>query len=229
VELDLTEQELRATATALLPKAAFVLDDFEDGDTVGWTGPEPTSIAWVDYIGAEGTSRSLRIDGYSSHFGGMHHDMGTAWSPTGLHFSVRPGSTSTMDAYFVASDVASYGVVGTLFFFADDDGRFKVASDVNYDCGPYVANTWYSVSFNIDWQCQVYDVFIDGTLRQFNVPLREYFGQTPDTIRYIDVYNWQSSTAWWDQIWVSTPGVSTMIFGDGFERGSTCGWSSAVP
>ncbi len=218
--------ELRATAKPL-SKAVFVVDDFEDGDLDGWTGPEPSCNAWVDFIGADGTDRSLRIDGASTHFGGMSYDMGPG-TPDGMFLYVRPGSTSTLDTYVVFSDAASYGTVGAIFFLADDTGRFVAVSDVSYDCGPYSAGVWYELGFNIDWKCEAYDVYINDTLKQFNIPLREYFDVKPDNIQFIDLYNWRYSTAWWDQVWGSTLGFSNMIFSDGFERGSTCGWSSTV-
>lgn len=216
--------QLWGMAGPLAQRAAWIIDVFDDGNADGWGGPSPGCSSSIDAPGAEASPGCLRIDGACGHFGGMFFDMSPG-TPTGLHLFVKSGSTAINDAYVVFSDAASRGTVGTIFFYAQDNGRFIAASDAAYDCGPYVADVWYSVDFNLDWQCEVYDVSINGELAAFNIPMREYFEQIPDNIQYLDLYNLESSTGWWDQVWVSTPGVSPLIFENDFERGSTCGWS----
>ncbi len=151
----------------------------------------------------------------------------TPVQPTGVSLYVRSGSTALNDTFVVLGDENTTTNNGAIYFFAHQSGNFAVSTAGNLlNLGPYTADTWYNVSFTVDWACEVYDVSIDGQLKEFNVPFRD-----PGVAEFseLHVFNYDSSTAWWDQIAFSGPPASMEIFTDGFERASTCRWSAVVP
>lgn len=207
-------------------RAIFIVDDFEDGLDPGWTDRPGTSTYTIDTIGALGTSQSLKITGGSGLYGGLVYDLGF-FEPTGISILVRSGSTTAADAYIVLGDDNVVVDNGAIFFWASNFGHFVVHTNgTTYSCGTYSANTWYQVDFVVDWDCKVFDVYVDNVLVQYNLPFRNpsiaHFSQ-------LHVFNIDPSTAWWDEILMSTPAPSTLIFADDFERASTCHWSSVVP
>ena len=57
-------------------KAIALIDDFEDGDLVGWAAPTGGCTAVNTALtGANGSSRSLRIDGDCAHYFGTWFDL----------------------------------------------------------------------------------------------------------------------------------------------------------
>lgn len=204
-------------------KAIWLVDDFEDGFSPGWIDPPGGTTGWIDSIGAAGTDHSLRIDGASGGFD-MWFDLVGA-QPTGINLFVRSGSTSSADAYVVLGDDDTASNAGSIFFYAHHEGQLSVYTDGQlFSCGAYTADTWYDIGFTVDWQCQAFDVYVDGTLRQYNLPFRN----PADFFSQLHVLNFHNSTAWWDQITMSSPPPGMFIFGDGFERESTCRWSATV-
>lgn len=208
-------------------KAIALIDDFEDGDLVGWAAPTGScSAVNTPLTGANGSSRSLRIDGDCAHYFGTWFDL-VNFQATGVSFWVRSGSTFLIDAYVVLGDdnvTTDNGVV----FFAAYFGRFVIwgPGGTVYDLAPYVANQWYWVNLTLDWVGRNVDVSIDGVPWQYNLPFRS---QTATTLTKLHFYNFHSSTAWLDDIVMSSPPPSLDLFENGFESADTTGWNRAVP
>ena len=228
-QLEAARARLEATtvrSVAVEPRAAWLVDDFEDGLDPGWTDV-PGGGTWsIDTIGAAGTGHSLEIVGGGSLYSGLRYDM-AEWQPTGVTVHVRSSSTTTHDGYVVLGDAATESNNGVIFFYAQGNGNLSVVTNggINYSCGAYAADTWYDVHFVIDWSCEVFDVYVDGVLKQYNLPFRN----PAAGISELHVFNADvAASAWWDQIAMYTPGVSFEIFSDAFERGSSCHWSATV-
>lgn len=208
-------------------RAAWIVDDFEDGNIDGWIdeggGACSASTSAVAAFGAY----SMRIDGACAHHLGRYLDI-IGSRPTGVNVWVRSNTVDTHDTYFILGDYESgpAGNSGAIYFHGSASGAWSVFDGVSgLTCGPRNPDQWYQVSFVVDWACKMYDVRIDGVLKQSNV---SFYHVATESFDRIHVYNWSSTTARYDQIGFSTPGVSPLIFEDDFERGSTCRWSAVV-
>ena len=209
-------------------KAIALIDDFEDGDLVGWAAPTGACTAVnTPLIGANGSSRSLRIDGDCAHYFGTWFDLFN-FQATSVSFWVRSGATFLLDGYVVLGDDNVTTDHGVVFFAAASNGRFIIwgPGGTVYELAPYVANQWYQVGLTLDWVGRTVDVFIDGVAWQYNVPFRS---QTATSLTRLHFYNFDNSTAWLDYIIMSSPPPSLDLFENGFESADTTAWSLAVP
>jgi hypothetical protein len=128
----------------------ILFDDFEDGDTNGWS-PSPTSCATVSVnstLGAASTARSVQF-------------RVTQTCPTDSYFtrSLSPTQVRAV-GYWFRTSLVGYGIVLEL-----------VAQNVAFAHANTVAltrlssNVWYYMEIkNIDYQAQTFDVFLDGVL-----------------------------------------------------------------
>ncbi len=209
-------------------KAIALIDDFEDGDLVGWAAPTGGCTAVnTPLTGANGSSRSLEVAGECNHYGGVWYDL-VDFQATGITFWVRSGSTSKHDAYVVIGDDLAATNNGIVFFFASASGYFVLVGEnsVQYVLAPYVAGQWYRVDLTLDWVGRTIDIFIDGVPKQFNVSFRS---TSTTTLTRFHFYNFQDSTSWLDYIVMSVPPPSLDIFVDGFESADTTAWSFTTP
>jgi len=209
-------------------KAIALIDDFEDADLVGWAAPTGNCIAINTLLtGANGSSRSLQVDGACGHYQGPWFDL-VNFQATGVSFWVRPGSTFLADTYVVVGDDNVTSNNGVVFFYADSTGHFRLVgpSSEHYSLAPYVANQWYRVDLTLDWVGRTVDVFIDGVARQYNVPFRS---PATTTLTQLHFYNYDNSTSWLDYIVMSSPPPSLNIFENGFESADTTAWSLTTP
>jgi len=207
-------------------RAAWIVDDFEDGNIDGWIDEGGGACsASISTIAALGTY-SMRVDGACGHRLGRYYDV-TGSRPTGVSVWVRSNTVNTFDTYFILGDADSGpgGNSGAIYFLGTASGNWSVFDGHDIPCQARNPNQWYRINFNVDWACKMYDVSIDGVLRATNVP---FYYEATESFDQIHVYNWDSTTARYDSIGFSTPAISDLIFEDDFERGSTCRWSSVV-
>ncbi len=94
------------------------------------------------------------------------------------------------------------GTTGTsnqmaMVYFKSDTTLWVVDGGSGFNLGNYVASTWYHIEFtNIDWTSHTFDASLDG------VPVvtgRDFRGPIPSIDR-LDLYHYQSTTGWWDEI-----------------------------
>ncbi len=209
-------------------KAIALIDDFEDGDLVGWAAPTGGCTAVnTGLTGANGSSRSLQVDGACGHYQGPWFDL-VNFQATGVSFWVRPGSTSLADTYVVIGDDNVTNNNGVVFFYGHSTGQFVLIGPGidDYFLAPYVANQWYRIDLTLDWVGRTVDVFIDGVARQYNVPFRS---PATTTLTQLHFYNFNNSTAWLDYIVMSSPPPSLDLFENGFESADTTAWSLTTP
>ena len=210
------------------PRAAWIVDDFEDGNIDGWIDEGGGACYGIDvgHCGERGLQhargRSLRT------YLGRVLDI-TGSMPTGISFSVRADTVNTFDTYFVLGDSASGsgGNTGAIDFPGNPDGTWSVFNGtdlfvwqsqsgsvvhrlVSALIGPARCTTFRSTACASRAMCPFYYVATEAFDR-------------------IHVYNWSSATARYDEIYFYTPGVSPLIFEDDFERGSPCRWSAVAP
>ncbi|HSO21334.1 MAG TPA: hypothetical protein VLT81_00420 [Chondromyces sp.] len=209
------------------PKAIALIDDFEDGNLVGWAAPTGAcSAVNTGLTGADGSSRSLRIDGACAHFAGPWFDLGS-FQATGISFWVRSGSTNLTDTYVAFGDDNIASNIGVFVLAALNNGRFVLFSPgAEYELSAYVANQWYRVDLNLDWVGRNLDIFIDGVARQYNVP---FISSTTNTLNRLHFYNFDNSIAWLDTIIMSSPPPTLEVFENGFESADTTAWSLTTP
>lgn len=208
-------------------KAAWIVDDFEDGNIDGWVDEGGGACyATTSAVAASG-AYSMRVDGACGHMLGRVLDI-TGSMPTGISFSVRADTVDTYDTYLILGDSNSgyVGNPGAIDFHGRPDGTWVVFNGTGYSCGNRNAAQWYDVSLNVDWACKMYDVSIDGVPKASNIP---FYHTNTEAFDRIHVYNYDSATGRYDDIYFYTPGVSPLIFEDGFERTSTCRWSVVSP
>ncbi len=209
------------------PRGGFTLDDFEDGDLEGWATPPgvpfPCTIT-NDTIGANNSSRSLRMDGGSFAGAGTSHDF-SGLSVGTLVYWVRSSSTELSDGgMFLSNEDGSDAIVSVIM--ADDGYFYATNSGSDYQLIPYEADTWYSVEIYIDWIGKTYGILINNNTVARNLG----FGDVgAEDIGRIHFWNISDSTAWWDEIRYYPYYTSSWIMEDGFESADDTGWTSSSP
>ena len=218
-ENTITPAFVPAEETQSADRAAYIVDDFEDGNINGWAGEGTHNCSAFISTEAPFGSYSMAVDGACFPFNGYYFDVGNA-APTDVYLYVRSATTDTTDTFFVLGE--DFHEVVT---FKGMAGDWAVYDGANHSCGPRNPGQWYYVHFVIDWSCKVYDVNIDGQPKLTNV---NFYDPAVSGISRIHLFNYDATTAWYDEIYFGTPGVSTLIFSDDFERAATCHWSSVV-
>lgn len=208
-------------------RAAWIVDNFEDGNIDDWIDEGGgLCTASTSAVAASG-SYSIRVDGACAHRLGRVLDISGSM-PTGISVSVRSDTVNTWDTYLILGDEQSGpgGNEGAIYFLGNESGDWFVSNyDGAFSCGTRNAGQWYDIDFNVDWACKMYDVSVDGVVMQRNI---SFVHEPTDSFDRIHVYNFSNATARYDDIYFSTPGVSPLIFEDDFERTSACRWSVVV-
>ena len=168
-------------------------DDFEDGDYAGWVTESGSYTRQVtDSVAANSSSRSLSlIGGANAHYNGVSKTF-AGITPDRVEFYVRSASTTAADAYFVLKNDSEWVV----FFYAKGDSQMGVYDGDVFHAAPYVANQWYKITFLFNWTEQTLDYYRDDALVASNIPFRE----SGASLTRLDLYNFNDSQAWWDEI-----------------------------
>jgi hypothetical protein len=146
---------------------AIFSDDFEDGNSTGWTNTSAiytTITTTVTSPGANGTADGFHLAAtatFVSSTVGTTHTI-PASAPTYVSFWGEVPTATTI----------AYLEVGTVFTVGfGSAGKFTGAGSTP---GSYAANTWYHFELkNIDWVSGTYSVYVNGTLQgsgTFTVP-----------------------------------------------------------
>lgn len=186
-----TEEVVKATGTELFK------DGFEDGNFNEWTvsGSSIITPSVTTSTAAEGAYSFSITSGYDHRKGVYQNILGVA--PDRIDFYVRTSNTSPANGYFVIGDGTAFS--DTAIFFYISEGTMKVAD--NASDVPCVTGQWYKISFLIDWSTKRFDFLVDDAVKHTNLRFRS---DTVNEISRIDLYNYQSATAWWDGIRFST-------------------------
>ena len=150
-------------------------------------------------------TRSLEIVGSSGHYLGLKATFQPA-QPNYVSWWAKSSSTSIHDGYMVIGDAnTGNGNNGVCFSYFQNTGILRVIGNATYQI-PYTANTWYFFELkNIDYVTKTFDIWIDGTFRQ-SMGFRT---ATSSDINQVNLYNWQSSTSWFDEIVIGGSNITT--------------------
>ena len=176
-----------------------LLDDFEDGDLVGWTNYSGgTMVASnVNDVAATG-SRSLRLTGKAPnpfYSYSLRYTI-TNSRPNKVSFSVRAAQTNAICGRMWAVGGAGYRAFD---FYMSSKGQIGLNANTGFNGVPYVSNRWYKVDLDLDWTARKVNCSVDGTLAITNVSFLDdpYSGTD-----WIAVQNTDASTSWFDDIHV---------------------------
>ena len=200
--------------TLIPPHEIPFFDGFEKGNwTDNWyaTYGADNTREVVTSQAARGThSLHIRNNGPDDgHFTGVHTEFDYNISPGYVGFWVRPGARDLASSYVVLTDVYWFWLFDWAWFFASNNGRFYINDDVGGNQSfIYQENQWYHVELrNIDWTAKAFDYYVNGTLIQSGVPMRnpDYVGG----LAYPILYNYSTDVdAWWDDFQVSADALN---------------------
>ncbi len=173
-------------------------DGFEEGNYNNWNtsfGSNYTRSV-TSSTAAGGTTYSFKqTGGNRNHNDGIYKTFNNI-RPGNISFYVRSSSNSSADGFFIVRDQANRFI---MYFYAHYNGYFVLYTGSNQYNYVYQADRWYHIEFkNINWQTQRFEYYIDRNLISNNVPFRDsYYNMT---LNRIDLYNWDYSTSWYDEI-----------------------------
>jgi uncharacterized repeat protein (TIGR01451 family) len=171
-------------------------DDFEDGDSVGWTNYNSTFTAIVTNETAAGGTNSLRLTGGTANYTAGWRRGFTNSQPNKISFAVRASRTDKVAGRFTAYSGSMYR---SAVFYFDSKGSMGLLGRQGQDGlrgVPYQSNRWYQVELTLNWVSQKVDCRIDGALVITNVSF-------PDSVTSMDAVvlaNQDNTTSWWDDI-----------------------------
>jgi hypothetical protein len=135
-------------------RTPFFIENFEDGDAVGWNPTSGTlgASAVTNATAAAGTTYSFDESGAM-----LQRTLPSTCQPIALSFWARATDTQAATINFVG--VASITFSAQVNF---GPGYITLGGQKTLFSVPYQLNTWYHVEIrNIDWQAQTFDVFIN--------------------------------------------------------------------
>jgi hypothetical protein len=180
-------------------------DDFEDGDTVGWTNFNSSfTVAATNETAAQG-SNSLRLTGSTvSTTAGFRRSFSNS-QPNRISFSVRVGRTNQ-----VAGRLTAYanGLYRSAVFYFDAKGQMGLMDPQRTLHGvSYQSNQWYHVDLYFNWGSQKVDCRIDGTLVATNIA----FPESITSMDAIVLANQDNTTSWWDDFRVYSDNLTNVF------------------
>jgi hypothetical protein len=199
----LTEEEILAeynstdaVAPMLLAAAADIAlfeEGFENGNFDDWVLVAPSSVtpSISTNAAAEG-SLSFSLDGGDGHRNGIYKSL-PGLQPDRIEFYVKTDDPNVASGYFVVGDGTEFN--DTAIFFFITSGNMQVAdNNSSVACNP---NQWYKITFRIDWAAKLFDFLVDDEVKYTNLHFRS---STVDAITRVDLYNNNTTVAWWDGI-----------------------------
>ncbi|HUT78769.1 MAG TPA: hypothetical protein VM285_13825 [Polyangia bacterium] len=191
--------ETSGTCPGDCPVTTLFWEDWEDGNWTGWTSAGGTYTRQVtSATAANGTTYSFYLQGGSNgHNDGIYRTFG-ALQPTRISWWARSASTGAADAYFVLNQGAAANLTNEIAFIYFNATGYIYIGGPGINVQTYSANTWYHLEMrNINWSTKRYDMYVNNVLRSSNVTFRN---TSLTSLGRLDLYNFNSSTAWWDEI-----------------------------
>jgi len=191
-----TNASLSATVTARTETGYLerMADNFEDGDSLGWTNFNAGFSAVVTNETAAGGTNSLRLTGaVASQWSGLRRAFSNS-QPSKISFSVRVGRTNQVAGRLTAYANSLYR---SAVFYFDDKGQMGLVDrgQVPFRSVAYTSNHWYQVELSFNWAAQKVDCRIDGALVITNVLFPDSSAMSVDAVV---LGNQDNTTSWWD-------------------------------
>lgn len=165
-------------------------DGFESGNWNNWSAQSGSYTREVTEATSASGRYSLTLTGGSYHYEGVRAQFTSEIQPETVSFSVRSFSSSNADGYFV---LRTSGGSCPIFFFARGSGYFYANVETSY---LYEADVWYDIRFEINWAETKFDFYINDVLVMADVAFRD----AVSGMSTVDLYNYDVSQAWWDNI-----------------------------
>ena len=191
-----TNASLSATVTARSESGYLerMADNFEDGNSIGWTNYNSSFSAMVTNETAAGGTNSLRLTGsVASQWYGLRRTFSNS-QPNKISFAVRVGRTTQVAGRLTAYANSLYR---SAVFYFDSKGQMGLMDrgQIPFRSVPYTSNHWYQVELTFDWAAQKVDCRIDGALAITNVSFPDSSVTSMDGIV---LGNQDNTTSWWD-------------------------------
>jgi hypothetical protein len=141
----------------------FFIENFEDGDAIGWNPVSGTlgGSAVVNTTAAAGTTYSFRESAAQ-----LYRNLPSAAQPTAISFWARAADTQAASIQFGGIAAISFGAQVNF-----GPGYITLGGQKSLFSVQYQVDTWIHVELrNVDWQAQTFDVYIDDALASANVP-----------------------------------------------------------
>jgi hypothetical protein len=161
------------------------IEDFEDGDAVGWNPLSGTlgASAVTNALAAAGTTYSFKESGAS-----LYRTLPATLQPTSV--SVWAHATDTQHAAVRIGGLAEIDFGAKVNF---GPGTITLNGQPNLFTVQYALDTWIHVELrNIDWQMQTFDVIVDDALVAANVAA----SLSPTSAIYLSA----TGAFYWDEI-----------------------------
>jgi len=171
-------------------------DNFEDGDSIGWTNFNSSFSAVVTNETAAGGTNSLRLTGsVASQWNGLRRTFSNS-QPNKISFSVRVGRTNQVAGRLTAYANSLYR---SAVFYLDNKGQMGLVDrgQVPFRSVPYTSNHWYQVELAFNWGAQKVDCRIDGALAITNVSFPD---SSVTSLDGVVLGNQDNTTSWWDDV-----------------------------
>jgi hypothetical protein len=194
------------TARTLNGFAGWLQDDFEDGDSVGWTNFNSSFTTVVTNDTAAGGSYSLRLTGTTTiPTSGLRHTISNT-QPNRISFSVRVARTNQVAGRFTADAGGLYR--SAVFYFSNNGQMGLLDAQRAFHGVPYQSNQWYHVDLFFNWAVQRVDCRIDGALVFTNIT----FPESVPTIDAVVLANADvNPVSWWDDIRVYNDNLTNVF------------------
>jgi uncharacterized repeat protein (TIGR01451 family) len=182
-------------------------DDFEDGDSLGWSNYNSSFTATVtNFTSAQG-SNSLRLSGSTaSATAGFRHGISNS-QPNRISFSVRVDRTNQIAGRFTAY---ANNLYRTTVFAFNNNGQMGILDPQQVVHGaPYQSNHWYQVDLYLNWTSRKVDCRVDGTLIATNLSFTD--SSSPTSIDAVLLANQDNTVSWWDNIQVFNDNVTNVF------------------
>ncbi len=179
-------------------------DDFEDGNTLGWSVASGTIAVATAGGGALGTARYVEVGGDAGHMNGARYAF-TACQPRRFTAWVRPSSGTGSHNYIVLGDNAVSGTNAIALIFArgSEGSWIAVSSTAERDVTPIVPDVWMRLDIDFDWVAKTIDIDVNGTRRVTALPFR---GSGINALSRVHLYNFDGGlTGRYDELRISCP------------------------
>jgi len=182
-------------------RTPFFIENFEDGDAVGWSPTSGTlgASAVTNTIAAAGTTYSFNESGAM-----LYRTLPSSCQPVAVSAWAR--ATDTQLATINFPGIAAINFSAQVSF---GPGYITLSGQKTLFSVPYQLNTWYHVELrNIDWEAQTFDVFINDGIVAANV--KPTSSQSPAVLSPLSSIQLNATGSfYWDEIAVYTTSTCT--------------------
>ncbi len=199
----LFQQSLNNTIPSVAAAGIFFNDSFEDKTYNQWVPQSGSYLISVDSLNSpDGFFHLQMIGGDSTHQNGLMHIFSPAILDYVSFYVNYSGGPNEIGGYFVILPLGGNVVPCLFFFIIWNDGTMRIYGTSGYASHPYTGGQWYHIEFkNINWITQTLDWYVDNSLVASNFPFRS--STTLSSVGEAQLYNWNNSTAMYDQIILS--------------------------